>query len=140
MLPPMIENKYTPPSVAALPIDQIFCVDDKDVLSALEKLRLDSGTGSGQISTKVIRHCAASIVKPVSLICNMILDQGRWPAPWRNHWICKFHKKKSKAGAGNYRGLHLTSQMSKTCERILGQSFQRFFEACENMALDNLPI
>ena len=131
MLPPIIENKYTPPFVAALPVDEIFCVDHKDVLSALEKLRIDSGTGPDQISTKVLRHCAASIVEPVSLICNMILDQGRWPAPWRNHWVCPLHKKKSKADAGNYRGVHLTSQLSKTCERILGQSFQRFFEESE---------
>ena len=40
-------------------------------------------------------------------------------------------QRKSKADAANYRGVHLTSQLSKACERILGPGFQSFFEASE---------
>ena len=131
MLPPVIENEYTPPFVAPLIVDNVSSIDEKWTFSVLQKLRFDSGTGSDQISTKVLRNCAAPLAAPVSFICNMILDQGRWPAPWRYHWICPIHKRKSKADPGNYRGVHLTSQLSKVCERILGPGFQRFFEAEE---------
>ena len=104
-------------------------IDDKWAFSVLQKLRFDSGTGSDQISTKVLRNCAAPLAAPVSFICNMILDQGRWPAPWRYHWICPIHKRKSKADPDNCRGAHLTSQLSKVCDRILGPGFQKLFEA-----------
>ena len=33
------------------------------------------------------------------------------------------HKKKSRADAGNYRGIHLTPQLSKIVERIIGMCF-----------------
>ena len=52
MLPPVIENKYKPPPVATLVVDNVFCVDENWVLSVLQQLRFDSGTGSDQISTK----------------------------------------------------------------------------------------
>ena len=35
-------------------------------------------------------------------------------------WIAALHKKKSVFDAANYRGVHITSQVSKVIERVLG--------------------
>ena len=43
---------------------------------------------------------------------------GEWSARWRVHWIVPLFKRKSVYQAGNYRGIHLTSQISKVAERI----------------------
>ena len=51
--------------------------------NVLQKLRFDSGTGSDQICTN--KNCEIALLflaAPVSFICNLIRDQGRWPAPW----------------------------------------------------------
>ena len=96
MLPPIIENTYTLLFVAVLTVDAIVCVDHKDVLSDLYKNYESTAELDPIRFRQVLRPCAASIVEPVSLICNMILDQGRWPAPWRNHWVCPLHKKNLK--------------------------------------------
>ena len=128
-LPPDVVNEHTPPPLDPIPASDVFSVDEAKVLEILKKLRFDSGTGPDQISTQVLRRCAVSLSEPVALLCNVILDQGIWPTHWRNHWVCPLHKRKSKADPGNYRGVHLTSQLSKVCERVLGSSFQRYFES-----------
>ena len=130
-LPPIIENEYAPPPAEPLPVDDVFSVDERWVSFVLEHLRLDSGTGPDQIATKVLRYCGVPLAMPISYICNMIVDQGRWPALWRNHCICFIHKQKSKADAANYKGVHLTSHSSKACARISGPGFQSFVEASE---------
>ena len=107
MLSPIIENEYTPSVVAQLIVDNV-----------LQKLRVYSGTGSDQISTKVLRNYAVPIAEPISLICNMILDHNRLLTTRRYYWICVIHKPKFKTDPVNYRNVHVTLQLSQLCERI----------------------
>ena len=44
---------------------------------------------------------------------------GSWPDSWRNHWIIPIFKKGAVFRPGNYRGIHLTAQISKIAERII---------------------
>ena len=53
----------------------------------------------------------------------LILSSGKWPELWKIHWIFPLHKRKSRSAPGNYRGIHLTCQMSKVAERFLGNLF-----------------
>ena len=48
-----------------------------------------------------------------------ILSSGEWPQLWRQHWVAPLHKKKSVYQPDNYRGIHLTAQLSKVVERLL---------------------
>ena len=48
-----------------------------------------------------------------------MINQGKWPVGWRLHWIHPIFKRKSRAAPENYRGVHLTSQLSKVCERVI---------------------
>ena len=38
---------------------------------------------------------------------------------WRQHWFAPLFKKRSVYQPGNYRGIHLTAQLSKVVERLL---------------------
>ena len=60
---------------------------------------------------------------PVLRLTRVILNQGHWPSVWRLHWIHPIFKKKSKADPHNYRGVHLTPQISKIIERVIGRTF-----------------
>jgi hypothetical protein len=53
------------------------------------------------------------------LLMGCILRTGEWPQLWRQHWIAPLYKKKSVYQPGNYRGIHLTAQLSKVAERLL---------------------
>ena len=54
------------------------------------------------------------------------LQLGRWPDLWTVHCIEPLHKKKSVYCAANYRGVHLTAQLSKTMESLPGALFLPF--------------
>ena len=55
-----------------------------------------------------------------------MLHEGVWPRAWRVHWLMPLHKHGSVYNAGKYRGIHLTTVLSKTVERILGMQLVSF--------------
>ena len=64
------------------------------------------------------------LAKPVLLLFLCILETGVWPELWLEHWVAPLHKKKSVFQPGNYRGVHLTAQLSKVVERMLKLLYQ----------------
>ena len=52
-----------------------------------------------------------------------MLDEKRWPQCWRFHNIIPLFKRKARSDPKNYRGVHLTSQLSKVAERTIGKLF-----------------
>ena len=96
--------------------------------SILKGLSISSGTGPDLLAARILKMCAPSLALPISLLARRILEVGAWPKLWKLHWMYTLHKKKSKAKAENYRGIHLTPQLSKVTERLLGSLFLPFLE------------
>ena len=59
----------------------------------------------------------------MTLLARKLLAKSRWPLCWRSRWIYALFKRKSRADANNYRGVHLTAQLSKVIERAVGAVF-----------------
>ena len=78
------------------------------------------------LSAKVLQKCAGELVLPVAKLARHILSSGCWPDDWREHWLVPLYKKKEVWNPSNYRGVHLTSQLSKVMERMLGSFFMPF--------------
>lgn len=95
----------------------------------LKELRADSATGPDGIAARVLRECSHVLAKPVALLAGRIADTGEWPDLWRSHWVVPLHKRWSRHVGDHYRGVHLTSQLSKVLERVLGLSFLPFLHA-----------
>ena len=93
------------------------------VRRVLKQLDEHSGTGPDGISARVLRECRGALELPVLLLTRVIFNQGRWLTSWRTHWIHPLYKKKSRADGNNYRGVHLTPQISKVVERVVGCVF-----------------
>ncbi len=89
----------------------------------LKGLKENSGTGPDRLAARVLRRCRAELEMPVTLLARIIFNNARWPEPWRLHWIHPLFKKKSRADPTNYRGIHLTPQISKVIERVIGCTF-----------------
>ena len=100
----------------------------RKVAAELRKLKPDSSTGPDEISARLLKGCSRTIAVPVALLLRAMLAQGHWPRGWRVHWLFPLHKKKTKANPANYRGIHLTAQLSKVAERALGCLFLPFLE------------
>ena len=98
------------------------------VLEALKNLREDSATGPDLLPTRLLKTCAEELATPVTTVVQRILLEGEWPDTWREHWILPLYKKKAVWNVQNYRGVHLTSQLSKVAERVVKTLLEPYLE------------
>ena len=82
-------------------------------------LRPDSGTGPDDAPSLILRTYARELATPIAVLTVRILASMEWPAVWREHWIVPLYKRCAVFLAKNYRGVHLTSQISKVIERLI---------------------
>ena len=92
----------------------------------LRGLQEDSATGPDMLPTRMLRECADVLAGPFRILALLILEQGSWPQAWMKHWIVPLFKKGAVFKPGNYRGIHLTPQVSKAMERFLGSMVVTF--------------
>ena len=129
-LPESVENEYT--EVAPDTSAKMFRIPRLSVTTTYAMLRgIDetSGTGPDLLPARVLKACAAELALPVTLLTRKLLRERCWPACWRLHWVHAIHKKGSKAEGKNYRGIHLTPQLSKIVERAAGSVILPWLEA-----------
>ena len=100
-------------------------------LQLLSKLGESSATGPDGIPSRVLKYCARELAYPITKLVRLILAVGEWPKLWRIHWILPLFKRKSRSCPDNYRGIHLTSQLSKVVERFVGNLFLPRVQALE---------
>ena len=122
-LPAVTTNEYTALNPEHFGDASFLPVRTRDVERFLNKLRRDSATGPDGIAAAFLKRCASALARPLALLIRKMLTSGTWPAVWRFHRIVPLYKRKAKSDAANYRGVHLTAQLSKVVERIVGRMF-----------------
>ena len=96
-----------------------WMITEEHVEAALRSLREQSATGPDLIGVRVLKRCSAALAVPVHKLIQRILEEGEWPSVWASHWLVPIYKRKAAGDPGNYRGVHLTAQISKVCERLV---------------------
>ena len=131
-LPPLETNEYSTltrePPARMLRMTKLTIKTVHDLLRALDET---SGTGPDLLSSRVLKECAAELALPVTLLTRKLLTERRWPQCWRLHWIHGIHKRGPKAQGKNYRGVHLTAQLSKVVERAVSKLVLPWLECTE---------
>ena len=123
-LPQAVANEYTNlPNDPNTSEDTFLPIRSRDVAKKLKKLKEDTATGPDGVAARVLKRCATSLARPIALVLRRMVEHGRWPECWRFHNIVPLYKKKMKSDPKNYRGVHLTSQLSKVAERVVGKLF-----------------
>jgi hypothetical protein len=122
-------NDYSnPESSNYSPQRELPTVQVKHAETVLKELREDSGTGPDLLPTRILRQCAAELALPVQMLTLTIIAAGIWPQSWLVHWVVPLFKKKSVYEPNNYRGVHLTVQLSKAVERLLKALFVPYLD------------
>ena len=85
-----------------------------------KKLNDATATGNDQISASILKRLVDELATPFTLVCRRLLLEGCWPDVWKVHLIVPIYKKLSAFNVNNYRGVHLTSVLSKVAERVIG--------------------
>ena len=83
----------------------------------------DTALGPDLVPTRILKRCAKALAPILHLLLLAILKFGEWPTLWREHWVVPLFKRKSAYNPGNYRGIHLTSQIIKVARRIIASLF-----------------
>ena len=128
-LPLEEENEYSAIGSEHFTEDIFLPIRCRDVCRVLRKMKIDSATGPDGVSTRVLKTCSDELAYPLALVIRAMVSEGCWPDTWRQHWIVGIYKKKSRADPSNYRGVHLTAQLSKAAERVIGAHFQKHLES-----------
>ena len=106
-------------------------ISSKLAYEKMMALKPESATGPDLLPTRVLIEMASSLAEPVAILAQRILDTGEWPDSWRIHWIVAIYKKLSVFNPKNYRGVHLTSQLSKVVERMIHDVTMPYVKALE---------
>ena len=128
VLPPPAVNEYSSLPAPQEPHTDFFAVRTRNVRKALQALNEDKSTGPDRLAGKLLKRCAETLALPVAKLARRVLHEGAWPKLWKEHWLFPLHKKRSTFDPNNYRGIHLTSLLSKVVERVLGEGFLGFLE------------
>ena len=104
------------------------CLRERWTLKFLRSVDVSKATGPDGLPARILREIAFVIFMQLTVLCRRILKEGHWPKIWRMHNICPLYKRKNKFDALNYRGIHITSILSKIAERVIGVPLLQSFE------------
>ena len=90
---------------------------------SLTQLDEESALGPDMLPTRMLKRCAAVIAPLLHALILMILHHGELPEIWMIHWMVPLYKKNSVYDARNYRGIHMTAQLSQAAEWVLATLF-----------------
>ena len=136
LLAKTFSSKYVlPPEICEIPffahtnrMSSLNVIRTRCVKRELTKLRLDQATGADKIAAVFLKRLAKPLAVPVVILARRMFREARWPDRWRIHYLYPLFKKGSAYDPNNYRGLHLTSILSKVIERSLGHPLVEFLQ------------
>ena len=87
-----------------------------------KELDESKATGPDQIPASILKKIGKEFAIPFTRLCRRLLKEGCWPRVWRLHHICPPYTRDSAFNPGNYRGVHLTTVLSKFVEKMIGRN------------------
>ena len=77
-------------------------------------------TGGDMISAAILKRLCDCLAVPFTIVVRRLFYAGCWPTAWKHHLICPIFKRGAALKPDNYRGIHLTTILSKVAERLVG--------------------
>ena len=103
-----------------------FCTDD--IVKIIKSLDPNKAHGHDEISIRMIKLCATSISKPLSVLFRNCFQNQCFPKEWKKANIVPVHKKNDKQLIKNYRPVSLLSVCSNIFEKIIFNSLFKYLE------------
>ena len=90
-----------------------------DIATLIKSLDPNKAHGLDMISIRVLKRCDKSISKPLDLIFQSCIKQGKFPTEWKKANVVPVHKKGDKQILKNYRPVSLLPICGKIFERLI---------------------
>ena len=95
-------------------------------------------TDPDTLPARILQKVAHVISAPLTILCKRILQEKHWPKLWRYHHLVPIYKRKFLYDANNYRGVHITSNLSKVAERVIGAPMLNYFARHESFGIGHI--
>ena len=103
-------------------------ITDLCVHKRLLELKEEKSMGPDGIPAILLKNTADFISKPLSIIFNQSLSEGKLPSIWKTANVIPIFKKGDKTNPNNYRPISLTPICVKILEKILRDPLMNFLE------------
>ena len=110
----------------------------KEVTNAIRTLRNNTCVGFDTISNEMLKNCSTNMLQCICKLFNLIYESGIYPAKWTESIIKPIFKAGDECDPSNYRGIAISSFLSKLFSRILYNRMDKF--VCENNILSECQI
>ena len=97
--------------------EHLLCTED-DVLDLLQNIDVSKASGQDQISGRMLKDTATSIVTPVTKLFNKSISTGCFPTMWKQSNIVPIPKSGDKGNSTNYWPISLLPVLSKLLEKL----------------------
>ena len=118
------------PLVPIVKMSEFCLVRTRWVFTVLAGLS-DGACGPDLLPSRILHECRSEIAYFIARLIRCMLANAYWPDVWRVHWLCPLYKRNAQSTAGNYRGVHLTSILSKVCERVIARTLVKFLDSTD---------
>ena len=90
----------------------------KEITNAIKTLKCGKSASDDMILNEMLKCGVTFLTKPLEKLFNCILKSGIFPKAWKNSLMVPIHKKGPKSIPSNYRGISLTSCLSKLFSKV----------------------
>ncbi len=111
----------------------ILLLQTRHVRRFLAALNEDNATGPDGVATRLLKACPVQLALPFTKLCQRIVQTDCWSTIWKLHWILPLHRNTSVDNASNYRGIHLTSRMSRAAVQFIGALMLPYLELTDTL-------
>ena len=105
---------------ADVEFDDAIVFRSRNTERLFKKLDERKATGGDMISASILKRLRKYIAVPFTIVVRRLFHEGCWPTVWKRHLICPIFKRGAAFKPENYRGVHLTTILSKIAEKMVG--------------------
>ena len=113
-----------------------FDFTNKEIMHHIKLLKSGKASGNDIILNEMLKKGAPYIISSISKLFTLILNSGKFPSMWNCSYIIPIHKAGSPNDPNNYRGIAVSSCLSKLYTMILNSRLTAFLKQ-NNLETDN---
>ena len=113
-----MDGSGQPTLCRSVPLEDGSEILEEEVRRGVLRLKVRKAAGICGIMPVMLKAGGQVLVEWLTKLFNMVWSVGKAPCDWRNGAIVAIHKKGSKMGCTNYRGISLMSIVGKLFARV----------------------
>jgi hypothetical protein len=105
-----------------------FTISVSEVHSAISRLKCGKAAGLDQIPNEMLKAGQSTLSPVLQKLCNVIYSNSSYHCAWRTSMLMPLHKKGDTHNPQNYRGISLSSNLSKLFCSVIHHRFSKFLK------------